>query len=80
MSRGVVVETKQAKATPPRQFEPFHRNTVNRRLTEAVNKAVASAELAFNFNAGSYTAQALSDVLAIQKLLEWIDDLGGAAK
>jgi hypothetical protein len=74
-----------AKATERRseriqEFEPFHRNTVKRRFAEAVNKAVASAEVAYKFNAGSYTAQALSDVLAIRTMLKWLHDLGEAAK
>jgi hypothetical protein len=85
MSGEAFVQTKRATATerrsePIQEFEPFHRNTVKRRFVEAVNKAVASAEVAYDFNAGSYTARALSDVLAIQTMLKWLDDLGEAKK
>jgi hypothetical protein len=58
------------------EIQPFRRNAIDRRLAEAVNTAVASAQAAYNFGPGSYTAHALSDVLAVQKLCRWLDDLG----
>jgi hypothetical protein len=35
-----------------------------------------SAGAAYTFNPSHYTAKALADVLAIQKLLGWLSDLG----
>lgn len=50
------------------EIAPFH-NAIRRQLAEAVNKAVASAQTAYAFSPGSYTAQALSDALAIREML-----------
>jgi hypothetical protein len=58
------------------EVEPLRRIAVNRRFAEAVDKAVASARVAYDFNPGSYTACALSHVVAIQTMLGWLDDLG----
>jgi hypothetical protein len=57
-------------SSEPREKEALRRNAISRQLNDAVNKAVASAEIAYDFNAGSYTAQVLSDVLIIRKVLK----------
>jgi hypothetical protein len=66
------------RSQQPLELAPFRRSAINRRLAEAVGKAIASAKLAYGFAPGSYTGEALSDVLAIKKLLGWIEDLDGA--
>ena len=48
---------------------------IRRQLAEAVEKAVASAQTAYRFDPGSYTAQALSDALAVRERLQWLADL-----
>jgi len=48
---------------------------IRRQFADAVNKAVASARRAYQFNAGSYTAEALSDALTVQEKLKWLEDL-----
>jgi hypothetical protein len=63
-------------AESPIGLEPFREPAIRRRLAEMVGKAVASAEIAYSFAPGSYTAQALSDLQDIRKLLGCIDDLG----
>jgi hypothetical protein len=71
-----VKKSRPPKADQIQELAPFRRNAINRRFTEAVNKAVASAQAAYNFSPGSYTAQAISDVRAVQTLCGWLDDLG----
>jgi hypothetical protein len=75
-------ENKQAIAVPPAQgfASPFSQKSLRTRLSRVTNKAVASAELAYKFAPGSYTAEALSDVVTIQTLLTWIDDLDWGQK
>jgi hypothetical protein len=68
------VATKRASQVL--ETEPFRRKAIDRRLVAAVNKAVESAQVAYSFNPGSYTAQVLSDVVAIRTILGWLDDLG----
>jgi hypothetical protein len=69
---------RSQQAAQIQEIQPFCRNAIDRRLAEAVNKAVESAQVAYSFNPGSYTAQALSDVLAVQTLCRWLADLGEA--
>jgi hypothetical protein len=51
------------------------RKAIRKQFAEAVNKAVASTRRAYEFNAGTYTAEALSDSLAVQQKLKWLNDL-----
>jgi hypothetical protein len=53
---------------------PLH-NAIRRQFSEAVNKAVASAQTAYAFNPGSYTARALSDAVTVREKLRWLTDL-----
>jgi hypothetical protein len=84
MSREAFVERKfrntlaatERRSKRTQEIEPL-RGKINRRFAEAISKAVASAH---NFNPGSYTAQALSDVLAVNTMLKWLDDACEAAK
>jgi hypothetical protein len=55
---------------------PFRWTAIKRRLEEAAARAVESARAAYTFNSGHYTAKALADVVAIQTLLGWLNDLG----
>jgi hypothetical protein len=64
----------------PDEIAPLH-NAIRRQFAEAVNKAVASARRAYQLDAGSYTAEALSDALTVQQKLKWLNDLDdGTAK
>jgi hypothetical protein len=56
---------------------PFSHRSVYNRLAQAVDKAVASTGLAYEFAPSSYTAEALSDAVAVQTLLGWVNDLSG---
>jgi hypothetical protein len=63
----------------PYEIDPIRLNVIRRQLTEALNKAVTSAQSAYEFNAGSFTAEALSDVHTIRKMLKRFG-LGEAAE
>jgi hypothetical protein len=59
---------------PAPSIPPLHR-AIRGQLDEAVERAVASAQTAYAFSPGSYTAKALSDAVTVQKKLKWLDDL-----
>jgi len=59
---------------PAPSTPPLHR-AIRRQVAEAVEQAVASAQTAYRFDPGSYTAQALSDPLAVRERLQWLADL-----
>jgi hypothetical protein len=69
------VSISDTKISPHLQL----RIAIRRQAAEAANKALASAQLAYQFNAGSYTARALTDALTVQEKLKWLDDLNDGA-
>jgi hypothetical protein len=53
---------------------PLH-NAIRAQVAEAVDKAIASARRSYQFNPGSYSAEALADILTVQRKLKWLADL-----
>jgi hypothetical protein len=53
---------------------PLH-NAIREQVAEAVAKAIASARRSYQFNPGSYAAEALADILTVQRKLKWLADL-----
>jgi hypothetical protein len=48
---------------------------IRAQVAEAVDKAIASARRNYQFNSGSYAAEALADILTVQTKLKWLADL-----
>jgi len=65
---------KHRNHSGPAPSTQLHR-AIRRQVAEAVEQAVASAQTAYRFDPGSYTAQALSDALAVRERLQWLADL-----
>jgi len=72
-----MVDKKHAavqSSTPGAGARPLH-SAIRRQLDEAVERAVASARAAYQFNPGSYTAQVITDLQAVRERLRWVADL-----
>jgi hypothetical protein len=53
---------------------PLH-DAIRAQVAKAVAKAIASARRSYQFNPGNYAAEALADILTVQRKLKWLADL-----